>query len=408
MELVLGVDGLDSGVRILFGAKGAGPRPGGPSTGRRENLLAILRELRSAPSLTRAEVAERTGLALPTTHRLLATLLDADLVVEDVGSRASGGLGRPSSFYRFNRAAASVAGVDVGGETTRVALVAADGTVIGSRRVDTDQVAEDLIGQISAAIASVREATPGPVGPLVGTGVGIAGTVDQSSGVMTRASLHQGWVGMPIRSLLEQALACPVVVEQDDHLSVLAEISEMGTAPGASSLVEINYGRGICSGAVIGGVVIKGVHGRAGRVAEWPSDTSPGQTVGDELAPDAMLSNYLLAGGDPRVSDVAEICDLARQGDPAAVETVRRSGASLAAVFLRLATVFDPQCMVFGGGLSGSFDLFEQDIHTALATLPSPPRLQATAIGNTSVVIGGLLAADPFMDDWLVQKVREL
>lgn len=156
-----GRGGLGSGTRIL--ARQLVPAPQlSTSTGRRENLLALLHELRHAETLARTELAGLTGLAVPTVHRLLAALLDGGLVAEEPATRATGGLGRPASLYRFNRSVASVAGVDVGNETTRVAVAAANGTIVGSRSLPTPEIAADLPGGIIAALASVlAELQPG-------------------------------------------------------------------------------------------------------------------------------------------------------------------------------------------------------------------------------------------------------
>ena len=47
-----------------------------------------------------------------------------------------------------------------------------------------------------------------------------------------------------------------------------------------------------------------------------------------------------------------------------------------------------------GGGLAGSFDLFDHEIRQALSALPDPPAVMPSVIGGDAVVIGGLIAAD--------------
>ncbi|HYA45468.1 MAG TPA: ROK family transcriptional regulator, partial [Acidimicrobiales bacterium] len=322
------------------------PRPSKALEGRRENMLVLLRELRRANNLTRSDLAERTGLAVPTVHRLLTSLLDSGLVVENPSALATGKIGRRSSLYHFNRSVLSVAGVDIGNETTRVAIATADGMIVGSRSLLTSEVARDLPRKIAATVASIMSSSSTEVGPLVGAGIGIAGTVDSATGVVTRAYIHQSWVGVPMKALLEKRLACPVVLEQDDHLSVLAEVSNRGTVPGATLVVEVDYGRGIGAAALIDGVVAKGFHGRSGRITHWPSELSPGVTIGDEITPDAMVAAYRAEGGADLVADGEGLCELARAGDPIAMRIVGRASKSLAGVFLRLATMFDPEYMI--------------------------------------------------------------
>jgi glucokinase len=170
--------------------------------------------------------------------------------------------------------------------------------------------------------------------------------------------------------------------------------------PDAKTLVVVNYGRGIGVGVVTDNVVINGAHGQAGRIVHWPS-TVPGVTLGDVLPIDALLAAYRASGGDHSPVDGMGLCELARTGDPVASEVVGRAGTELAGVFLHLATIFDPEYMVLGGGFSGSFDLFDQPLQEALSVLAYPPQVLATAMGSGAVVVGALLAADQFIEKWL-------
>lgn len=398
---------LGSGIRVLARHLTPAPRLS-TSAGRRENLLALLHELRRADALTRGDLAGLTGLAIPTVHRLLAQLLDSRLVGEQDLTRSTGGLGRPASLYRFEGTVASVAGVDVGNETTRVAVAAANGTIIGSASFPTLDIAHEPADGIVAALQSVVAGLGTRTGALVGVGVGISASVDRASGRLATAPIHRGWDGLPLRAMLENRMSCPVVLEQDDHLSALAELSDRGTAPGASSLVVVNYGRGIGAGVVADGALLRGAHGRAGRIADWPA-TGPGaKTIGQHLLPDAMTLAYHAEGGKGNVADGATLCEQARRGDPVAHALVERAAEGIADVFLRLAVTFDPENMVLGGGFAGSFDLFVQEIKHVLSALPDPPTVTPSVIANEAVLIGGLIAADQFVDKWLAERVAAL
>lgn len=397
---------LELGERVMARILKSVPRSVGATTGRSENLLALLYELRHGDSLTCSDLSQRTGLASPTVHRLLATLVENRLIVEDSASKITGGLGRPASSYRFNRSVVSVAGVDIGAETTRIAIAGADGTIIAYRSLSTAQVVQDLPTQIGFIIDALMSSVSNEAGPLVGVGVGVPGSLDPTTGVVKRAFIHQELVGLSIKTLLEKRLLCSVVVEKDDHLSVVAEVSDRGTVPDAPSLVVVNYGRGVGVGVVADGVVIKGTHGQAGRVVRWPSKVS-GITLGDVLPLDALLAAYRASGGDHSPVDGISLCELVWAGDPVAGEVVGRAAMELAGVFLHLATIFDPQYMVLGGGFSGSFDLFDQSLREALSVLAYPPEVLPTAMGSGAVVVGGLLAADQFIETWLRTNVAD-
>jgi len=399
--------GLRSGIRVLARHLTPAPRLS-TSAGRTQNLLALLHELRHADALSRTDLAELTGLAIPTVHRLLAVLLESQLVAEDEATRATGGLGRPASLYWFDSSVASVAGVDVGNETTRVAVAAANGTIIGATSLPTPKIADDLAGGIVTSLTSIISGMPQAPGPLVGVGVGISASVDPASGRLAIAPIHHGWDGLPLHSMLSDELSCPVVIEQDDHLSALAELSDRGTVPGASSLVVLNYGRGIGAGIVVDGALVRGARGRAGRIADWPANGQDASTLGGRLLPDAMSRAYRAQGGAGNVVDGASLCHAARGGDRIAQNLVEFAASGIADAFLRLAVTFDPKNMVMGGGFAGSFDLFDHQIKLAMSVLPDPPIVAPSVIASEAVLLGGLIAANPFVETWLAERVRAL
>jgi hypothetical protein len=60
------------------------------------------------------------------------------------------------------------------------------------------------------------------------------------------------------------------------------------------------------------------------------------------------------------------------------------------------------------GGFAGSFDLFDQEIKVVMSALPDPPSVSPSVIAGQAVLIGGLIAADPFVEKWLAERVAAL
>jgi predicted NBD/HSP70 family sugar kinase len=390
------------------------PQPAFAGTGRvsaremrQSNLGHVLAVLRSSGRISRTELARATGLTIPTVHRLVAELRELGLAREDETPHQVSGSGRRPIWYRFTATAATVAAVDVGNETTRAILTLADGTMVNRQSVPTERIAHGLPEGIASIIRNLQKGDPS-LGPLVGASVGISAAIDPLTGAVSRAPVYQEWEGLPIQELLQSELDCRVFVEQDDHLAALAELSERGVAPRGDSVVVVNLGKGIGAGSVVDGVVVRGRHGAAGRVARWPLSLV-GQDrdgdVGDVLVADAMVQAYADRGGATSVHDGKSLCQAARTGDPAARAVISGAAEVLAGVFLMLATAFDPEVIVLGGGFAGSFDLFHPALHRALSALPHPPLLVASRLGDEAVVQGGSIVALRYLDGWLQEKL---
>ena len=100
------------------------------------------------------------GVSLPTVHRLVSDLADIHLVEEESPEADSSRLGRPPVLYRFREDAALLAGMDVGNETTRLAITTLSGRVLASQAVTSDRLGRDLAGTLVAKITEMV-AAPG-------------------------------------------------------------------------------------------------------------------------------------------------------------------------------------------------------------------------------------------------------
>src|SRR5580698_6667469 len=115
-----------------------------PADVRLANLARVVHELRSADALSRSDVARRVGISLPTVHRLMSDLADIQLVEEERPEVTGSRLGRPPVVYRFREDAALLAGMDIGNETTRLAITTLTGRVIASQAVTSDRLGGKL------------------------------------------------------------------------------------------------------------------------------------------------------------------------------------------------------------------------------------------------------------------------
>jgi predicted NBD/HSP70 family sugar kinase len=126
------------------------------------------------------------------------------------------------------------------------------------------------------------------------------------------------------------------------------------------------------------------------------------------LLPDAMSRAYKAQAGTRNVVDGLTLCQAARGGDRIAQSLVELAASGIADIFLRLAVTFDPENMVMGGGFAGSFDMFDHQLKQTMSALMDPPIVTPSVIASEAVLLGGLIAADPFVEQWLAERVRAL
>ncbi len=190
---------------------------------RDHNAALVLDLLRAAAraggGLSRAGLAERTGLTPQAVSKITARLRDEGLV-EDSGHRAPTG-GKPRAGLRLAAGARYAVGVHLDG--VRLTAVVCD---LAGRPVADLGVPLDLgrpVGEALAAIADgIREAAALAPGPVLGAGVGVRGPLDHRTGVLHRVTGFPHWQGCPLRAELTRRLGLPVAVDKNTNAAALA------------------------------------------------------------------------------------------------------------------------------------------------------------------------------------------
>ncbi len=251
-------------------------------------------------------------------------------------------------------------GVDVGGTKIEALALDPNGAETGRRRIPAPR------GDYDASIIAIRDLVRSliaefAISDLAGVGVGIPGSLSPATGLVRNA--NSVWLnGRPFRDDLTAALGHPVLVENDANCFALSEAVD-GAARDARSVFGVILGTGVGGGLVIDQRVHLGRNGVAGEWGHnplpWPrADEHPGPAcwcgkrgcLETYLSGPALEAEYAQATGE-RFS-VPAIAQRAAEGDAIALAALSRYADRLARAVAAVVNVFDPDVIVFGGGLS--------------------------------------------------------
>ena len=161
-----------------------------------------------------------------------------------------------------------------------------------------------------------------------------------------------------------------------------------------------------CGGAIfMGDLLYYGASGNAGEIGHVCVEPQGRQCncgargcLEMHAAGPALVKNYLEVGGLSQLQGQAPnakaIADLARGGDPAALETYRLEGVYLGRAIAAACNLLNPSKVIIGGGISLAFDLFQASLWDTLRqyiywNANQQLTIQPTALGYN----GGLLGA---------------
>ncbi len=266
--------------------------------------------------------------------------------------------------------ASLVGTLDIGGThvtSARVALASRSVEPETLRRVSISPAAprDELLAAIRAAALAARD--PG----TVFWGVAVPGPFDYDRGVALLRGVHKldALYGTDLRSALTAALelenAKQIQFINDAAAFLLGEWWA-GAAAGHDVAIGVTCGSGLGSAFLRGGRLVESGP-RVPPEARLDLLRYRGRPVEEVVSGRGVVAAYRAHGGG--AADAAGVARRAREGDLAAVEVWRGFGEALGEVLGPWVTAFAPRCLVIGGSIAASFDLFGPAMREACASL---------------------------------------
>ena len=258
---------------------------------------------------------------------------------------------------------ATVLAIDIGGGTTKLALVNQRGAIHNWRSFATTAPSGAVFMETVVAACRLLQVEGGA--SLAGVSAAVAGFVSPAGVLEYNANLP--WLeGTPIGMLLASGLNLPVIVDADSNAACVAEYI-FGEGCGASRFLCLTGGTGLGVGMIAEGKLLRIAHGcmgDAGHVIVSPA--GPVCSCGGRGCAEALLSTASLAERYAQAGDrngSAETCfrDLVEDGQLGKADAgtlLEEAGYWLGIAAASLANIFMPDRIAVAGGLSQAGDAF--------------------------------------------------
>jgi glucokinase len=286
-----------------------------------------------------------------------------------------------------------VLAIDFGG--TKVALTTAP--AVGATSVGLDAILR-LDTQSSAGAKKIVRRSLDAARTLVESpaAVGVS-----TFGVVRGDRVHlapnvPGWDGLELTRLLREEFgATPVCIDNDVKSAAVAEL-RWGALRGVDVGLYLNLGTGLAAALVVGGEVVRGVHGAAGEIGYLIGSAGERGFVDGRAPLEELVSGAALANrGSELLGRPVTAQDLFAHRHDAGVRAILDEAINvLSMVVANLCTTLDPERVVVGGGLMRAGQHILPRVTAEIArTVPFPPTVVAARFVDDASLLGALALA---------------
>jgi glucokinase-like ROK family protein len=353
-------------------------RTGDQALVRQINLAVIMHHLREYAPISRAGLADITGLNKTTVSSLVRELIERQFVRE-VGYESPGGgrgAGRLAMLLTLNPRAGYIVSMEIGVDFLMAICTnfAPDTMWQVNEEIDPDMGQQVIIDRLLALLYKGLNVGNEYCQTLLGVAVGVPGLVDQTSGTLLFAP-NLRWENVPLRAKLESLINAPLIVDNEANIAALGE-HYFGAARGFNEVLYLSAGAGLGGGLVHSGQVFSGVTGFGSEFGHMTMDPDGeicncgNRGCWETQVNQRALFSYLrrsagqgnktvlteMTAGNLGALTVPMVVEAAQQNDRMALEALEVLGRNLGIGIASLVNALNPELVVFGGSMSLASD----------------------------------------------------
>lgn len=302
----------------------------------------------------------------------------------------------------------SVIGIDLGGTKVAAALFGEDGGIIAKESAllggaEGEKVAEKVTAVVKALLDNEKGVKVDAIG------VCVPGIVYSKTDTVWAPNIP-GWDNFPLKKYLAENLALKdveVCIESDRTCYILGEVWK-GAAKGCSNAIYLAVGTGIGAGILLDGHIIHGASDIVGATG-WMALEGPYTHEFDQCG---CFETYASGNGigyqakkiyrDSSKTSYDVFADYRK--DPIATEILDKAIRMWGMGAANLVSLFNPEKIVFGGGVFGPAAEFIPRIYEEACKWGQPISMKqvefcATTVGTDAALLGSAYLAIKSLSD---------
>ncbi|WP_309086477.1 ROK family protein [Chelativorans sp.] len=376
-----------------------------PERNRAHNRRVVLEVIRVHGHLGRTEIARHAHLTPQAVANIVDELIGEGMLIE-LG-RLRSGRGQPPIQFAFNPDGPLTAGVEVAADHMVTVLLDLAGglraeAITPLERADPGHVPQRIAEEIATLRARLDSAVP----RLLGVGVVMPGPFEIEGMSSVGPATLPGWTGIDAAPLIAEATGEAVALDNDATAAAVGE-RLYGAGRQIGSFCYLYFGVGLGLGVIQDGRPLRGAFGNAGEIGHVVlAPRNRAVSYGPEGALERVASVFALrerlAAAGLKAGSIDALHALFASRNAVVTAWIEEAADHLAPAVAMLENIFDPETVIFGGGLP---DAVLDAVIAALEPLPvsvatrrnrALPRVMRGQTGQLTAALGA--AALPLLD----------
>ena len=346
------------------------------------NRALVLKIIQQNGSISRKEIALRTGLTQATITKITTDLMNDEIIYEKGKDEVGAAFGRKPISLAISKERYSILSIHIGRYAITGAVCNLAGEILYREEVKENLLRKDdqiLIAEVIQLIEKLIDASGAKMSRILGIGISAPGTINAEKGILIGEYARDGkngpgkpepfdWSTIHLGELLEDQFGIPVFADNCSNVAALAE-SWFGKGKGVANFVEYSVGVGIGAGVVIDGMLYRGEDDVVAEIGHITVDfDGPRCACGNagclelyagflHLLEKHSVSKRKIARQDDIIRGLERLFREAESGETTASQLLRTEGELLGIGAVSLANIFSPEYIFVSSNDIGDIDL---------------------------------------------------
>jgi predicted NBD/HSP70 family sugar kinase len=332
------------------------------------NKSLVLQTIKEFTPISRADIANKTGLNKGTVSSQVSELLREQLILESGPGVSSGG--RRPVMLLFNQLAGYSIGIDIGVNYILGILTDLQGNICNEKLIKfNDLTYEEITKELFIIVDTLISSMPPSHYGLVGIGIGVPGTVSTDGEILLAPNLN--WKNINLKKVMEEKYNVLVQIENEANAGAYGE-KKFGVGKDSNNIIYVSVGIGIGVGLILNGQLYKGNNGFSGEFGHMTIEQNGAkcrcgnQGCWELYASEKALVSRAIRNGietepgqEPSLESLNKLAD---NGHEEVMKVFEEIGDYLGTGINNIINIFNPEQVIIGNRLASSHKWLEEPL----------------------------------------------